>query len=688
MTTVHSLLSAFLNHPEVQALARALLHFIWQGALLAGAFLVATALTRAYSARLRYAIGCTVMSLMPIVFVATILRSESSPQAAFPSQRVTTPGSIVIPLDSAGVDRAFPASSAIVPGSDADWLTVLHLAALPGWTVFLWLAGVLALSMYTVVGWLRVQLLRQRSVEPANAAWTETMDNIARRLEISKPVRLYISAIAEVPTVIGWIRPFILLPFSAVTGLSQAQLRAILAHELAHVRRYDYLVNLLQNAIETLLFYHPAVWWVSRQIRQEREHCCDDIAVEVCGDVMVYAGALTQLEELRGTIPEPALAATGGELLARVRRLMGQRGEKAQDRIPASVGATMAVALVVAAVMGAGNAPAIHAQSPVLPESDWSASETLIPAATPIAPPVPSAPKMVAQAAVPRIGPPAAQPAPQARPKFDVASIRPCDANSPRAGRGRGGVSASFHRDCVTVMELIRDSYIRFTDGQNRPPLLSILTKIEGGPGWIDSDEYTINAEAAEAVSLAVMFGPMVQTLLEDRFRLKIHRETREGTAYALTMAKGGSKLQPARQGPCVAADFEGSPFPAPPFPSEDTRQCFMMWTAPKGPNRTEMARNVGMEELTTALTAVTGRIVIDKTGFTGKFDYRLVFSGEDLPPFRSAPTNTDDPPQAGDPAGPSIFTALEQELGLKLEPTRAPREYLVIDHIERPSEN
>jgi hypothetical protein len=138
------------------------------------------------------------------------------------------------------------------------------------------------------------------------------MEGLIRRLQVARPVRLYLSTIAEVPIVIGWLRPYILLPVSAVTGLGESQLGAILAHELAHIRRHDYLANLLQNAVETLLFYHPAVWWVSRWIRQEREHCCDDLAVEICGDVMVYAGALAQLEELRGGVSEPALAAAGG----------------------------------------------------------------------------------------------------------------------------------------------------------------------------------------------------------------------------------------------------------------------------------------------------------------------------------------------------------------------------------------
>ncbi len=184
---------------------------------------------------------------------------------------------------------------------------------LPDWVACLWLLGVSALSMYTASGWIRVQRLKLRGTEALNPAWVETLQSLKRRIRVSKPVRLYTTAVAEVPAVIGWMRPYILLPVTTIMGLNELQMRAVLAHELAHIRRHDYLVNLLQTTIETLLFYHPAVWWVGRQIRREREHCCDDIAVAVCGNALEYAAALAEFEEIRGRIPEPALAATAGE---------------------------------------------------------------------------------------------------------------------------------------------------------------------------------------------------------------------------------------------------------------------------------------------------------------------------------------------------------------------------------------
>ena len=139
--------------------------------------------------------------------------------------------------------------------------------------------------------------------------WQQRLDGLAARLRISKPVALLESCLAEVPVVIGYARPVILMPVGLLAGLPVAQVEAILIHELAHIRRQDYLVNLMQTFIEGLLFYHPAVWWISGVIRAERENCCDDLAVAVTGDARQYAAALAALEQNRWAAHELALAA-------------------------------------------------------------------------------------------------------------------------------------------------------------------------------------------------------------------------------------------------------------------------------------------------------------------------------------------------------------------------------------------
>ncbi|HEX2523296.1 MAG TPA: M56 family metallopeptidase [Terriglobia bacterium] len=173
------------------------------------------------------------------------------------------------------------------------------------------------------------------------------MRRLCEQLQVRQTVLLFESARIQVPTVIGWLRPVILLPASALTGLTTPQLEAILAHELAHIRRHDYLVNLLQTAVETLLFYHPAVWWVSKQVRLEREHCCDDLAVSVQGDVLAYARALAELETRRTNEPQLAMAATGGSLLTHIERLLvGSQPRKAPH------GPWLTGVMVVASLLG------------------------------------------------------------------------------------------------------------------------------------------------------------------------------------------------------------------------------------------------------------------------------------------------------------------------------------------------
>jgi hypothetical protein len=185
-------------------------------------------------------------------------------------------------------------------------------------------------SLYHFGGWLQARRLTLRGTRPVSEAWVMTFRRLRHRLGIERAVVLLESSAVSVPAVVGWLRPVILVPASVFAGLTPEQLEAVLAHELAHVRRHDYLVNLIQAMVESLLFYHPAVWWVSRQVRLERECCCDDLAVAVCGDRLGYARALTVLEGMRegmrAPVPQLALGASGtdgGSLLRRIRRIAG-----------------------------------------------------------------------------------------------------------------------------------------------------------------------------------------------------------------------------------------------------------------------------------------------------------------------------------------------------------------------------
>jgi len=193
--------------------------------------------------------------------------------------------------------------------------------------VGLWLVGVLILTLRLTMGWMLIRRVCLSGLPIHDSFCLERFRILLKRMQIGVPVQLLESALVEVPTLVGWLRPTILVPASIFMGLTPDQLEAILAHELAHVRRYDYLMNLFQTVIETILFYHPAVWWISRKLRAERENCCDDIALEVMQDRLVYVSALAQLEEGR-TLPL-ALTASGGSLIQRIRRIVGANDRKA-----------------------------------------------------------------------------------------------------------------------------------------------------------------------------------------------------------------------------------------------------------------------------------------------------------------------------------------------------------------------
>jgi hypothetical protein len=171
------------------------------------------------------------------------------------------------------------------------------------------------------MGFMSAAALRRARHAPVPAEWQRTLDRLIERMHVSRSVRLLATDRVDSPSVIGWLRPVILAPVGVLCGLPPEQIEALFAHELAHVRRHDYLVNVLQGMAESLLFYHPAVWWISNQIRAEREHCCDDLAVAASGDVLMYARALAELESMRPAHFKAAVSANDSSLLRRIRRL-------------------------------------------------------------------------------------------------------------------------------------------------------------------------------------------------------------------------------------------------------------------------------------------------------------------------------------------------------------------------------
>ena len=303
------------DYPLTDAIGWALVHFTWQGALIGAVTAVALMLLRGAAATVRYAVTCGALALMLAAPLVTAQRMSTVPAST---------DFIVLPGDASMPDVAVPPASRPLPLSGVvSTMPERGIDAFLPVAVYAWIAGVLFLSLRLAGGWVTIAGLRRRRTTAVGVEVQRRVADLSSRLRLSRPVRVMESALVSVPTLVGWLRPVILLPASVVAGLPAAHLDAVLAHELAHVRRHDYLVNALQAVVETLLFYHPVVWWCSRQVRIEREHCCDDLAVAACGDRVVYATALATLEGLRQADMPLALAATGGRLIDRVRRVLG-----------------------------------------------------------------------------------------------------------------------------------------------------------------------------------------------------------------------------------------------------------------------------------------------------------------------------------------------------------------------------
>ena len=217
------------------------------------------------------------------------------------------------------------------------------------WLVPLWIAGMLIFYARYAMSWMAARRLRATGVCCAADFWQERLTRLQRQLRVSQPVVLLESCLARVPVVVGYVRPIILMPVGLMAQMPVAQAEAILLHELAHIRRYDYAVNLLQVFVEGLLFYHPAVWWISGVMRAERENCCDDLVVAVTGGALEYASALTALEVLRGPRElETTLGATGGSLVKRIQRLLGRQDGRYATAMPVFTAAILTVTMVTA----------------------------------------------------------------------------------------------------------------------------------------------------------------------------------------------------------------------------------------------------------------------------------------------------------------------------------------------------
>ena len=585
-----------LSQSCIDRLGSTLLHFLWQGLMIAVVY--AAARRGATRPVTRYFLGCAALATMAAAPLITwLLLAPPAPAAVaatftqplFAAPSAPRPAAFMLP----------PAISNSVPE-----------AFLPA-VVAVWLTGSTLLWLRLIGGWMLAARLRSRFVRPAPPEWRHRFRRLAERARVSRPVQLLVSALVPAPSVVGWLRPVVLVPAAALTGLSAGQIEALLLHELAHIRRHDYFVNALQSVVESLLFYHPAVWWISGHLRAEREICCDDVAVALTGDGVSYARALAGLSTI---VPLTALGANGGALSHRIARLLGQTR-------PAASGAQGPAIVVTAALVAF---------------------------------------TMFAQ--------------PAERPKFAVASVKlasPSGMQMVRPQPGRLTASASLRL-------LIQNAW-------------SVQQfQIAGGPSWIDDDRYQIDATTGENVTRAQMFL-MLQSLLEERFQLKIQHETRDLSGFALVAARGGLKLPAPKPGNCVEpapasnSEWSGGRMSVPGQGAANPPDCGSPRVSLETSGAHMQGGRIAMPALVRTLSMILARPVVDRTGHSALFDLELRF----LPDQTTAAIP---PPPPGSPISenntPNILAALQEQLGLRLESARTPVDVIVIGHVERPAAN
>lgn len=631
-----------------QSWTAALVNHLWQSTVFAaGAWLIALALRRNH-ARIRFWVWLSASVKFLVPFSLLIAAGEKM-QSLFAAPVAVKPSIVALvqrieqPLPQS---EYFQVANSAVSGHRTEWLPLLLITA--------WICGAAFVAARWLRGWLRVRALLKNSSPLGRTAGIPVFTT-GEKME---------------PGIFGIFRPVLLLPQGILNRLSREHLHAITAHELCHVRRRDNLTFAIHMIVETMFWFHPAVWWIGTQLIDERERACDEAVIRSGGCAETYAEGILDICKF---CVEPPLACVSGvmgsDLKRRIVRIMEGRAVWKLDR--------RRKALLAAAAVVAAAAPLALGAMRVIQADAENGSET----------------------------------APKKLPQFEVASIKPHKSEGEMIRAGFRVVPDGISISGVPLSMLMNEA---FQLPENR-----ILNE----PEWVKSDRYDIEAKVdpAEAPQLDKLTRPqrleMILPLLQDRFQLKFHHETKVMNVYTLVPAKGGPRLQPADpndNSDSAMPPAAGEP-PDHPLPSADTNSnvasgkpgnggkpgdgggrmmppkgAMIMQVSPQG--MAMRGRDVKTDQLVQSIERVLGATVIDKTGLTGKYDYTLTFAPEmGAGPMGGLPPG---PPPSGDheaspPAqGPSLFTALQEQLGLKLVSSKEPVDVIVIDQIEKPSPN
>jgi bla regulator protein BlaR1 len=605
----------------------ALANHLWQSTITVALAWLLTLCLRRNQARVRYWVwmAASVKFLVPF----SLLISAGEGLKSFFTTSVAVKPSLVSLVQQ--IEQPLPqveyfsTASPELHGHGMEWL-VLPLVAL-------WLGGALMISVCWLHAWLRFQAAL-RNASP---------------LELTLEVPVFSTNEQIEPGIFGVFSPVLLLPHGLLTRLSPAQLEAIFDHEMCHVRHRDNLTFAVHMVVEALFWFHPAVWWIGTRLINEREQACDEAVTKTGGSPETYAEGI--LNVCRYCVESPLACASGvsgADLKDRIVRIMSNKmTHKLDAGRKALLGAAAIFALAMPVVLGMVHAPEILAEA-------------------------------------------AQQLAAAKFPKFEVVSIKPYKANAMITG-------IRMTPDGVNITGIPLYMIVREAFGLSGDRVLN-------EPDWVKSDRYDVAAKVNSAdVSRLEKLEPeqrwaMMLPVLEDRCGLKFHHEMKTLEVYALVPAKGGPKLklsQSAANGTAVKTAGQSA---TPPLPSSDRAGDglsekklgqFFMRMSTQGMSMN--AHGVPIAGLVRLLSLQLGSTVVDRTDLTGKYDFTLSWTPDRAPSGameRPGGAPAGESPAPAEATGPSLFTALQEQLGLKLVARKEPVDVVVIDHIEKPSPN
>ena len=594
---------------------------LWQSTLFVVLAAILVLALRKNQGRVRYGVWLTASMkfLLPFSLLIALGSHLAKPRASTPAQAV---------VYSAVEDFSQPFAGPEMPSIPQAPAPVSRFHLLPPIIVAVWLAGIIVVLLVWSAGWIRVSLMVRRAVPLKRGPEVEALRRLESSFGIRKPIRLVLSRNWMEPGIFGVFRPVLIWPEGISQHLDDRHIDAILAHEICHARRHDNLTAILHMLVEAVFWFHPLVWWMGTRLEEERERACDEEVGLLCHQPHVYAESILRVCKFCSESPLACVSGiTGADLKKRIMQIMTQRVARKLD-LRRKLLLLAAAATVVAAPLALG-----LAHSPLVFGQILEAS-----------------------------GP---------RPSFEVAAIKASSKDETRTGIGVTDGGRGFRATNATARDLIQEAYnLKSTD------------QILGTSGWMTSEHFDIEARMDDAQADQLKPMPMdkkvdqvrlmVQSLLAERFGLKLHESTRESSLFELVVAKGGPKLKPTKM---AAADPHGVNAPHP---------AVGPLVRLEGPGKIH-ATGVGLGSLAEELSGMPelgsqggftmGELVVDKTGLTGTYDWTLNWSPDNGSGRKAE--NAD---------APSLFTALQEQLGLKLVKAKGPVEVVVIDRIEKPT--